>query len=188
MGNPWLDAGIVGFSTMSWSTDKEYWDRWFPAELVTESFLASSATGSIFDPRDEHGPRRQAPFKTLFGYAFDEGRRRPRDAQELGQRHRVQQGRRSGGVDAMRWLYASHIPDQNLLFGYKAIAESRKKLITLWNVYSFFVTYANVDDFDPQSPLSLSPSATSLIAGSSAAFKSSSPTPTRPIATTTFTP
>ena len=55
------------------------------------------------------------------------------------------------GVDVMRWLYSSQNPEQNLRFGYGAADEVRKRLITLWNTYSFFVTYARLDNFDPNS-------------------------------------
>ncbi|MEC9073310.1 MAG: class I tRNA ligase family protein, partial [Myxococcota bacterium] len=34
VGNPWLDAGIVPYSTMHYGTDREYWDEWFPADFV----------------------------------------------------------------------------------------------------------------------------------------------------------
>jgi isoleucyl-tRNA synthetase len=36
-----------------------------------------------------------------------------------------------------------------LLFGYSIADEVRKQLITLWNTYAFFITYANLDGFDP---------------------------------------
>ena len=49
----------------------------------------------------------------------------------------------------MRWLYASQNPEHNLLFGYSHGDGIRKKLIQLWNSYSFFATYAEVDGFDP---------------------------------------
>jgi len=38
VGNPWLDAGIVPFSTLNYRTDKEYWKMWYPADFVTECF------------------------------------------------------------------------------------------------------------------------------------------------------
>ena len=38
VGNPWLDAGIVPFSTMGYNTDRDYWEKWFPADFVLESF------------------------------------------------------------------------------------------------------------------------------------------------------
>jgi isoleucyl-tRNA synthetase len=38
VGNPWLDAGIVPFSTMGYNSDRKYWEKWFPADFITESF------------------------------------------------------------------------------------------------------------------------------------------------------
>jgi isoleucyl-tRNA synthetase len=46
-------------------------------------------------------------------------------------------------------MYALQHIEHNLLFGYGAADEVRKKLITLWNIYSFYATYASVDGFDP---------------------------------------
>jgi isoleucyl-tRNA synthetase len=54
------------------------------------------------------------------------------------------------GADTMRWLYASAKPEQNLLFGYTRGDETRRQfLIPLWNVYSFFVSYARLDGWLP---------------------------------------
>ena len=38
VGNPWLDAGIVPFSTMQYNTNQAEWEKWYPADLVTECF------------------------------------------------------------------------------------------------------------------------------------------------------
>ncbi|MFN0055659.1 MAG: class I tRNA ligase family protein, partial [Planctomycetales bacterium] len=38
VGNPWLDAGIVPFSTMHYNSNREEWRKWYPADLVTECF------------------------------------------------------------------------------------------------------------------------------------------------------
>ena len=54
------------------------------------------------------------------------------------------------GVDAMRWQFARQNPASNLNFGFDTTDEIRRQfLIPLWNVYSFFTTYANIDQFDP---------------------------------------
>ena len=56
------------------------------------------------------------------------------------------------GVDVMRWLYCSHRPEKDLLFGYKVADEIRRLfLLPLWNVYSFFTTYASIDGWKPDS-------------------------------------
>ena len=38
VGNPWLDAGIVPYSTLKYNSDKEYWKKWFPPDFVVECF------------------------------------------------------------------------------------------------------------------------------------------------------
>jgi isoleucyl-tRNA synthetase len=54
------------------------------------------------------------------------------------------------GVDVMRWMYCAQKPENNMLFGYHRADETRRRfLIPLWNVYSFFVTYANLDGWTP---------------------------------------
>jgi isoleucyl-tRNA synthetase len=55
------------------------------------------------------------------------------------------------GADALRWYLFTAVPMGNSMrFEEKAISEiSRSFLMTLWNVYSFFVTYANIDNFVP---------------------------------------
>jgi len=49
----------------------------------------------------------------------------------------------------MRWVFCRHNPVQNLNFGYALGDDVRRKFLTLWNVYSFFVTYANIDGWAP---------------------------------------
>ncbi|HET9476709.1 MAG TPA: class I tRNA ligase family protein, partial [Dehalococcoidia bacterium] len=55
------------------------------------------------------------------------------------------------GSDALRWyLYTATRPGEARRFSDQLVAESlRRFLLTLWNTYSFFVTYANLDAFDP---------------------------------------
>ena len=36
VGDVWLDAGIVPFSTLKYFTDRDYWKEYFPAEYVVE--------------------------------------------------------------------------------------------------------------------------------------------------------
>ena len=55
------------------------------------------------------------------------------------------------GADAVRWaLYAGTVPGQNTRFFDNAATDAvRESCLKIWNVYSFFVTYANIDGFDP---------------------------------------
>ncbi|NCC35034.1 MAG: isoleucine--tRNA ligase, partial [Chloroflexia bacterium] len=55
------------------------------------------------------------------------------------------------GVDALRWyLFAAAPPGNPRRFSMGLVSESlRKFLLTLWNTYSFFVTYATLDQWQP---------------------------------------
>ncbi|RLT35836.1 MAG: isoleucine--tRNA ligase [Chloroflexi bacterium] len=57
------------------------------------------------------------------------------------------------GADALRWyLYTASPPGNSRRFSTELVGEvSRRFLSTLWNTYSFFVTYANIANFDPSS-------------------------------------
>jgi isoleucyl-tRNA synthetase len=63
------------------------------------------------------------------------------------------------GADAFRWyMYTAGPPGEPRRFSVELVGEVvRNFYLTLWNVYSFFVTYANIDGFDPlQEPVPLS--------------------------------
>jgi isoleucyl-tRNA synthetase len=53
------------------------------------------------------------------------------------------------GADALRWYFLTGTAPGNVRrFSEEAVAEiTRRFFLTLWNVYSFFVTYANIDKF-----------------------------------------
>ncbi len=57
------------------------------------------------------------------------------------------------GADALRWYCLTATPPGNVRrFSEDMVAEvTRRFLLTLWNVYSFFITYANIDHFTPGS-------------------------------------
>jgi len=62
----------------------------------------------------------------------------------------------TSGADALRWyMYTSSPPGNVRRFSKELVEEVvRKFLLTLWNTYSFFVTYANIDKFDPRTATS----------------------------------
>ncbi len=148
VGDCWLDAGIVAFSTMEYFEDRSYWEKWFPAEVVIEMreqvrlwFYAMMFTSVTLEGR--------APYKAVFSYekVFDE-KGKPMH-KSTGNAIWFDEAVEKMGADVMRWLYCAFNPNNNLRFGYHVADELRKRLITLWNVYGFFVTYAQIDGFDP---------------------------------------
>jgi len=54
------------------------------------------------------------------------------------------------GADALRWFFFTSPVGENYRTGEAPLQQVvRQFLVTLWNVYAFFVTYANIDGFDP---------------------------------------
>jgi len=167
VGDVWLDAGIVPFSTLGWQNpqaipggyatgaskgvsgadlpDHAYWETWFPADWVSEMreqirlWFYSQLFMSV-------ALINRAPFRTVLGYEkmLDEHGREMHgswgnliDAEEAFERM---------GADVMRWQYCQQPPDRNLLFGYGPAHEIKRKLLTLWNSVSFLITYASTPD------------------------------------------
>src|SRR5690606_9888523 len=58
------------------------------------------------------------------------------------------------GAESMRWQYVTANPEQNLSFGFGPARDIQRRFFLIWwNVYNFFITYANLDDWQPgQSP------------------------------------
>ena len=149
VGDVWLDAGVVPFSTLKYLDDKSYWQKWFPAELVLEmteqirlwfySMLYFSVTLENVPPyknvvthsevRDEKGERMSKTKKN--GIPFDEAIEKM-------------------GADPMRWLYCQQKAHTSVNFGYN-IADQVKRdfLLILWNSYRFFTQHANLENWQP---------------------------------------
>ena len=149
VGNPWLDAGIVPYSTLQYNSNKKYWEKWFPADFVVECFPGQFRNWFYSLLAMSAMLEKKAPFKTLLGHALVKDETGRDMHKSWGNAIWFEDAAEKMGVDVMRWLYASQNPEHNLLFGYAIADEVRKKIITLWNTYYFFVTYANLDEFDP---------------------------------------
>lgn len=147
VGDCWLDAGIVPFSTLRYLEDKDYWQSWYPADFICEMreqirlwfysmlFMAVTLEGTspyeavlayekVYDEKGE--PMHKSKGNTIW---FDEA------VEKM-------------GADVMRWIYCGWPPSNNLLFGYSLADETRRKLLTLWNCYCFFTNYARIDNPD----------------------------------------
>jgi isoleucyl-tRNA synthetase len=170
VGDVWLDAGIVPFSTLGWENpefvrqgyatgaaaglttadlhDHAYWEQWFPADWVSEmrEQIRLWFYSQLFMSVALTG---RAPFRKVLGYEkmLDEQGREMHsswgntiDAPEAFERM---------GADVMRWQFCAQPPDRNLLFGFGPGNEIKRKLLTLWNSASFFAQYAAIEDFRP---------------------------------------
>jgi isoleucyl-tRNA synthetase len=173
VGDAWLDAGIVHFSTLGWQNpawipggyatgaskglsradlpDHAYWEKWFPADWVSENrsqirlwFYSQCFMAITLDGRQ--------PYRSVLTYENvldEEGRQMHKS---WGNAIDLDEALERMGADVMRWLYCEQNPSQELRFGYRMAEEVKKRLLTFWNSVSFLVTYAAIEEFDPGSP------------------------------------
>ena len=150
VGNAWLDAGIVPFSTIGYKSDPEYWKEWFPADWISESFpgqfrnwfYSLIVMAAVLED--------SMPARNVFSYALMRDENGEEMHKSKGNAIWFEDAADKMGVDVMRWTYSRHNPASNLNFGYKTGDEVRRQfVIPLWNIYSFFTTYANLDGWTP---------------------------------------
>jgi len=154
VGNPWLDAGIVPFSTIMdnnqgeplYTKNREEWKKWFPIDFITESFpgqfknwfYAMIAMSTVLEDVN--------PFKRVLGYATLVGEDGRPMHKSWGNSIEFNQGADEIGVDVMRWMYARQNPADNLLFGPGKADEVRRQFYLLtWNIYKFYRQNAEID-------------------------------------------
>src|SRR3954447_3514006 len=170
VGDAWLDAGIVPLSTLGWQNeetipggygtgaangltradlpDHAYWERWFPADWVSESreqirlwfysisVMAMTMTGRL-------------PYRAVLTYerVHDETGREMHKS--TGNAIEANEAFEQMGADIVRWQYCAQNPSQNINFGYGPADEVKRKLLTLWNSPGFLVRYANIAGWQP---------------------------------------
>ncbi len=159
VGNPWLDAGIVSFSTITkdnkhdplYLHNKQEFEKWYPADFITESFpgqfknwfYSLIAMSTVLENKE--------PTKNILGFGTLVGEDGKPMHKSWGNSIEFNEGADKIGVDVMRYMYARQNPAENMLFGYKLADDTRRRFhLILWNIYNFFVTYANIDEWKPK--------------------------------------
>ena len=146
VGNPWLDAGIVSFSTMRYFSDRGYWKLWFPADFICESFPGQFKNWFYSLLVMSTVLENTNPAKTIFGFALVRDEKGEEMHKSKGNAIEFNEAAEKIGADAMRWMYVKQNPAYNLNFGWKAGQESKRKLLTLWNSFIFLQTYFDRKD------------------------------------------
>ena len=167
----WYDSGAMPFAQWGYPHQgQDSFAQQFPADFISEaidqtrgwfySLLAISTL--LFDEQsdksdDVPAPELPHPYRNCVvlglmlgedGTKMSKSKRNYREPGEILDRH---------GADALRWyFFANQTPWSSIRYREQAIKDSIPEfLLRLWNVYSFFVIYANIDGFDPTQKLSL---------------------------------
>ena len=146
----WFDSGAMPFAQHHYPFEnKELFEKQFPAQFISEavdqtrgwfySLLAESTL--LFN---------KAPYENVIvlGHVQDENGQKM--SKSKGNAVDPFEALETYGADAIRWyFYINSAPWLPNRFHGKAVVEGQRKFMsTLWNTYSFFVLYANIDQFD----------------------------------------
>lgn len=146
IGDVWLDAGIVPFSTTGYFDDKEEWKKNYPAEWITEMreqvrlwFYSMLFMSVVLEDR--------APYERVLSYnsvVAEDGSK----FSKTGFMIKFDEAAEKIGADSIRYLYAGAPVANDVRFGFNLGDEARRKLLAFYNIYTFFNTYAAIDKPD----------------------------------------
>ena len=153
----WYDSAAMPFAQWGYQPDlgrgEEELERSFPADFISEAidqtrgwFYTLMAEGVLqFDSTAYRNVVRPGHLVDSEGRKMSKSLDNTFDPWEALDRQ---------GADALRWFMLTNgSPWSSRRIGHDVLDEVlRQFLLTLWNVYAFFVTYANAEDFDPADP------------------------------------
>ena len=147
----WFDSGSMPFAQLHYPFEnKELFDQNFPAQFISEAvdqtrgwfYTLLAISTAIFD---------RNPFENciVLGHVLDKkGLKMSKSKGNVVDPFTVLD---SQGADATRWhFYTASAPWLPTRFSVDDVGEAGRKFMgTLWNVYSFYVLYAELDQFNP---------------------------------------
>ena len=147
----WFDSGSMPFAQWHYPFENEdVFERRFPADFISEAidqtrgwFYSLLAVATAVRGRNSYRN------VVCLGFIVDgEGRKMSKSLGNVLDPWRVVEDH---GADALRWhMFTSGTPWTDRRVSGEIVQESlRKHLLTLWNTYSFWVTYASLERFSP---------------------------------------
>ncbi len=147
----WFDSGSMPFAQHHYPFENhDLFEAQFPADFISEavdqtrgwfySLLAISTL--LFD---------KAPFKNVIVLGHVQDANGQKMSKSKGNAVDPFDALENFGADAIRWyFYSNSAPWLPNRFHDKTVVEYQRKFMgTLWNVYAFFVLYADIDNFNP---------------------------------------
>lgn len=134
VGDAWLDAGIVPFSTLNYLNDKKYWKTWFPADLISESMPGQARGWFNALMWASVAITGKAPFNALFGYETLKDEHGEEMHKSKGNTIWFDDAVQKIGADPIRLLYCLQDPSQDLRFGFHVMKEPANSLNIFYNM------------------------------------------------------
>ncbi len=146
----WFDSGSMPYAQWHYPFEnKEKFERNFPADFIAEGvdqtrgwfYTLHAIAVMVFD---------SVSFKNVVSNGLVQDKHGRKMSKRLGNAVEPFATIANYGADATRWYMISNAPPwDNLKFDNDGIEEVRRKFFgTLYNTYSFFALYANIDKFE----------------------------------------
>jgi isoleucyl-tRNA synthetase len=154
----WFDSGSMPYAQWHYPFEnKEKFENSFPADFIAEGvdqtrgwfYTLHAIATMVFD---------SVAFKNVVSNGLVQDKVGRKMSKRLGNAVEPFQAIADYGADANRWYMMSNAnPWDNLKFDLKGVEEVQRRFFgTLYNTYSFFVLYANIDGFfNQQAPVAL---------------------------------
>ena len=147
----WFDSGSMPFAQWHYPFEnKDIFQKNFPADFISEAidqtrgwfYTLLVISTLLFD---------KAPFKNCIVLGHVNDKNGIKMSKHKGNVISPDVVLNKQGADAVRWyFYINSAPWLPNRFYEEAVNETQRKFMgTLWNVYSFYVLYANIDKFNP---------------------------------------
>ena len=160
VADAWFDSGAMPYAQWHYPFENgEIFDARFPADFICEAvdqtrgwFYTLHALATLLNAVEDV-PEGIA-FRNVISVGLIEDGEGQKMSKSRGNVVDPWEVIDAHGADALRWyMYAAAPPGNSRRFSSELVGEaSRRVLSTLWNTYSFFVTYANIAGFDPADP------------------------------------
>ncbi len=160
----WVESGSMSFAQFHYPFEnKEKFKKSFPTDFISEYIAQTRAWFYVMHVMAVaiFGKNAYKNVLTTGTIAGEDGRKM---SKSLGNYTDPDEALEKYSADALRYYFLSSplMKAQNINFSEEAIKDIQRKFLgTLWNSYSFFVLYANIDKFKPNTSYKLQ--ATSLL-------------------------
>ena len=155
VADAWFDSGAMPYAQWHYPFEnKEIFEKNFPADFITEGmdqtrgwfYTLHALATLLFSIK---AVPNQIAFKNCISHGIildGNGQKMSKSKGNVVEPFEVID---KHGADAIRWyMFTASPPGNTRRFSSELVEESsRKTFTTLWNVYSFFVTYANLSNF-----------------------------------------
>ena len=158
VADAWFDSGAMPYAQWHYPFEnQDEFDRQFPADFICEAidqtrgwFYTLHAEAALLNAAEATPEEISYRNVICHGHILDEqGNKMSKSRGNVLEPFDVLD---ELGADAVRWyIYASAPVGSSRRFSVRLMNESLRRFqLTLWNVYSFFVSYANIDGLDPR--------------------------------------